>query len=148
MRFASFSGVLILASLPWLGGCELMRPNAGRLFAIESAGYAGRFRLAHDRWPSLSELEEFMCMTGRADRYGLALLTCKEVVFAPLHTRLAPAGRDLRMEFIDDEKRSVCRLRVRAPDAADRRSAFPKIVIDTSVYACPGTDEYRGGKEW
>jgi hypothetical protein len=144
VRRASFSWVLILASLSLLGGCEVMRPNAGRMFAIESAGYAGRFRLAYDRWPALSELEEFMCMNGRADRFGLALLSCRDVVFAPLRTSLLPVGRDLHMEFFDKQQQRVCRLRVRAPTAEAQRSAFPKIVIETTVFACRGGDAYWG----
>ena len=37
-------------------GCQLLRPNFARVYAVETAGYAGRFRLAHDRWPTMSEL--------------------------------------------------------------------------------------------
>jgi len=54
--YRTLAKLAIFATLvPMLGGCELLRPNVARVYAVETAGYAGRFRLAHDRWPSISE---------------------------------------------------------------------------------------------
>jgi hypothetical protein len=130
--------MLMCALLPSLGGCELLRLNEGRGFAVTSAGYAGRFRIAHGRWPDVNELEEFSCMRGRADRFGLALLFCEEVVNAPYETRLTVLGPNLRMTFLNAEHQPVCELTVLAPPARADRDVFPMIVIRTSVFACRG----------
>jgi hypothetical protein len=130
--------MLMCAWLPMLGGCELLRLNEGRGFAVTSAGYAGRFRIAHGRWPDVNELEEFSCMRGRADTFGLALLFCEEVVNAPFRTQLAPSGPNLRMTFLNAERKPVCKLTVLAPAPRADKDVFPMIVIKTRVLSCRG----------
>jgi hypothetical protein len=130
--------MLVCTLLPMIGGCELLRLNKGREFAVQSAGYAGGFRIAYGRWPNFSELEEFSCMHGRADRFGLALLTCEEVVDAPFLTQLVPSGVHLRMQFFNSAQKEVCNLTVIAPPAREDKNAFPMIVIKTTVFSCRG----------
>jgi hypothetical protein len=58
---------MVLVLLPVISGCSALRLNGGREFAIFSAGYAGRLYIAYGRWPAnVNELEEFVCMRGRA----------------------------------------------------------------------------------
>jgi hypothetical protein len=137
-RFVFTRLTLMCALLPFIGGCEVLRLNEGREFAVYSAGYAGRYRIAHGRWPDVRELEEFTCMHGRADDFGLALRSCEEVVLAPYHTRLTPNGGHLRMEFIDAAQKTVCTLEVLSPPARADKAVFPMVVIKTSVFSCPG----------
>jgi hypothetical protein len=129
------------ALLTVLGGCSLLRLNEGREFATYSAAYAGRFHIAYGRWPAnVNELEEFICMPGRADHFGLAQISCDDLVRKPYRMQLAPRGVDLRMEFQDAAKKSVCALTVFAPMARKDVEVFPMIVIRTSVFSCPGDD--------
>ena len=133
---------LVFAMILTFSGCELLRPNFAQVYAVESAGYAGRFRLAHGRWPSMGELEEFMCMHGRADKYGLGLRTCEEVVNPPYTTLMSPLGRDLQMQFFNSGRQNVCRLTVRAPEENRRDGYYPTIVIETTVFSCRGDGGY------
>jgi len=139
----TFAKLAIIAALvPTLSGCELLRPNVARVYAVETAGYVGRFRLAHDRWPSISELEEFMCMHGRADNYGLGLRTCEDVV-NPLYTlQMSSQGQDLQLQFYNSERQNVCRLTVLAPAKSELSGYYPTIVIETTVFACRGEGGY------
>jgi len=130
--------MFVCALLPLLGGCELLRMNQGRGFAIHSAGYAGGFRLAYGRWPDINELEEFSCMHGRADKFGLALLSCEQVVDAPYRTQLTPSGAHLRMQFFDSSRKEVCSLTVIAPRARADKGVFPMVVVKTTVFSCRG----------
>jgi hypothetical protein len=130
---------LLLASTLLLStGCETLRLNEGRFDATVWAAYAGRFRIAYAHWPTIAELEEFSCMEGRADRYGLALSTCEDVMNSPYRPRLAPRGANLEMLFMSAADKLVCRLTVIAPPAAADKAVFPMIVIKTTVMACPG----------
>jgi hypothetical protein len=129
-----------------LTGCEALLPraDAARVFATQSAAYAGRFRLAYGRWPaSVNELEAFMCMSGHADRFGLEQPTCDEIVNQPYRTVLMPTGADLRMRYVDSSGESVCTLRIHAPAADADTTVFPMITIRTTVFSCPGD-----GQDW
>jgi hypothetical protein len=119
--------MLVSALLPLTGGCELLRLNQGR-----------GFRIAYGRWPDVNELEEFSCMHGRADKFGLDLLTCEEVVDAPYRTQLTPSGVDLRMQFFNSTRKEVCSLTLLAPPARTDKDAFPMMVIKTTVFSCRG----------
>jgi hypothetical protein len=129
---------LACVMLSSLGGCELMKWNSGREFATTSAGYAGRFRLAYGHWPSMNELEEFMCMRGRADHFGLELKSCDEIVKPPYRTQLLPLANDLNMKFFDASKQEMCSLIVLAPPKAETTALSPSIVIKTTLLSCPG----------
>ncbi len=109
-------------------------------FSVTSAGYAGRFRIAFGRWPaSVDELDEFMCMTGQADRYELTRRTCDDVVSWPYRTVLTPEGKHLRIRYFDrSSSELVCNLQVQAPPAGARADTFPKIIINTTVFTCAG----------
>ena len=110
---------------------------AAGYFAGLHAGYAGRFRLAYGRWPAgESELEEFMCMRDRAERFKLTRVSCDEVVRLPYHTELIPEGKHLRMRFLDSTNAVLCSLRVWAPEREDRADVFPRIVITTTLAGC------------
>ena len=136
--------VLALVLLPVIGGCSVLRLNEGREFAVYSAGYAGRFRLAYGRWPaSVNELEEFVCMRGRADRFDLAQISCEELVRKPYRTQIIPRGPYLEMRFFDLAKKRVCSLKVLTPPVRSEADVFPMIVIKTSVLSCRGN-----GGEW
>jgi hypothetical protein len=130
--------VLAGVMLSSLGGCELMKWNAGREFAATSAGYAGRFRLAYGHWPSMSELEEFMCMRGRADRFGLDLKSCDDFVKPAYRTQLTPLANDLNMKFFDSSQQEMCSLTVLAPPKDETTSLSPTIAIKTTLLSCPG----------
>jgi len=130
--------MLVCALLSSVGGCGLTRWNSGREFATTSAGYAGRFRLAYGHWPAMNELEEFMCMRGRADRFGLEQKSCDAVVSPPYRTQLTSVADDLRMQFYDSAKRRMCSLRVLAPPTEVGKSIAPMIVIKTTLLECPG----------
>jgi len=130
---------MILASALLLKvGCESLRPNEGRFVATVWAAYAGRFRIAYGHWPSITELEEFSCMQGRADQFGLELSSCDDIVNSPYRPRLTPHGPNLEMHFINAAEEPVCRLTVIAPPTGADKDVFPMIVIKTTVLACPG----------
>jgi len=129
---------LILAGALLCSGCESMRPNQGRLMAASWAAYAGRFRIAYGHWPTMSELEEFSCMRGRADRFGLELSSCDDVVKAPFRPQLVPRGANLELRFTNDVHQTVCRLTVLAPPAGAEKTMFPMIRIRTSIFGCRG----------
>jgi hypothetical protein len=130
--------ILSVALMQWLPGCESLRPNEGRFVATAWAAYAGRFRIAYGRWPTISELEEFSCMHGRADSFGLQLSSCDDIVNAPFRPRLIPRGANLEMRFVDAAQKPVCRVTVYEPSANADKAMFPMIVIKTHVFACPG----------
>lgn len=136
-------GLVLLAAS---GGCSLLHLNEGRVFATYSAGYAGRFHIAYGRWPNADELEEFVCMSGRADRFGLVQISCDDLVRKPYRTQLTPRGTDLRMQFFDAAKKSVCILTVLAPPARHDADVFPMIVIKTSVFSCRGDTGEAGSR--
>ena len=81
-------------------------------------------------------------MYGRADRYGLGLRSCEEVVNPPYALQMSPQGKDLELQFFDSERQNVCRLTVRAPDKSERSGYYPTIVIETTVFACRGDGGY------
>jgi hypothetical protein len=134
------SGVLCGVAL-LLCGCQYVttRLESAAYFSITSAGYAGRFRLAYGRWPaSVNELEEFMCMRGRADQFGLARLSCDELVTLPYRTVLEPRGRDLRIRYFDSANALMCSLTLRAPRLGADAKVFPAILIESTMFSCPG----------
>jgi hypothetical protein len=134
---------LAIVCLPLLGGCESLRPNEGRFAATLWAAYAGRFRIAYGHWPTIDELEEFSCMRGRADRFGLELSSCDDIVNAPFRPSMTPRGEHLEMRFTGVDHKEVCHLKVIAPPAGADKAMFPMIVIKTSVFTCPG-----GNRAW
>lgn len=121
-------------------GCQAVEERAKSLlyFSVSSAGYAGRFRLAEGRWPAVGELEEFMCMRGRAERFGMPMLTCEQVVNSPYRIGMKPAGEDLEIRYFEPGGTEVCRLRLVAPRAGAHSDMFPKIIIRSTVFACAG----------
>ena len=125
-----------------LAGCQsLLFPKfkPALLQSMNAASYAGRFRLAYQRWPATAnELQEFMCMPGRADKFGLEQYSCDEVVEMP-RMELEPRGADLEMNFFDTSNESFCRLRVRAPPKGADTSTFPMVKIETDVFSCRGS---------
>ena len=132
-----------LVLLPIAGGCSVLRLNDGREFAVYSAGYAGRFHLAYGRWPAdVNELEEFTCMRGRADRFGLAQISCDDLVRKPYRTRLRPEDAYLEMRFFVADK-PVCTLRVLTPPVRSETDVFPMVVIKTGIFSCRGKAEAR-----
>ena len=137
---------LLLVCVASFTGCESLLPrvDSARLFASQSAAYAGRFRLAYGRWPAtVNELEEFTCMPGRADKFGLEQPSCDELIRQPYRMELAPQGADLRMRFIDAVGEPVCTLRVLAPHADVHAEVFPMIEIRTNLFSCTGD-----GRAW
>ena len=131
--------ILACALLSMIGGCELLRLNEGRVFATQVAGYAGRFRIAYGRWPAdVNELEEFICMRGRADSFDLDRIDCEELVRVPYSMQIAASHAHLQMQFFNSAKEPICRLRVLAPPADADAAVFPMIVVKTSVFSCPG----------
>jgi hypothetical protein len=135
-------------------GCQVAqeRMRAAGYFAATQAGYAGRFRLAYGRWPAdANQLEEFMCMRDRAERFKLARVSCDRVVNLSYNTELIPEGKHLRMRFRDSTNALLCSLRVRAPSSDEGSGVFPRIVITTSLAACrraPTRYSERDGKRW
>jgi hypothetical protein len=124
---------------PIAGGCSALRLNGAREFAVYSAGYAGRFHIAYGRWPAnVNELEEFVCMRGRADRFGLAQISCDELVQKPYRTQLNPREAYLEMRFFDLAKKPLCSLKVLTPPPRSVEDVFPMVVIRTSVFSCRG----------
>lgn len=110
---------------------------AAGYFAGMHAGYAGRFRLAYGRWPTGEiELEEFMCMRDRAERFKLTRVSCDDVVSVPYRTELIPEGKHLRMRFRDSTNAVLCSLRVCAPVQDVGTGVFPRIVITTTLAGC------------
>ena len=77
-------------------------------------------------------------MQGRADRFGLALATCEDVVNSPYRPQLAPRGADLEMLFVTAADKLVCRLTLIAPPPDADKAVFPMIVIKTTALACRG----------
>jgi hypothetical protein len=138
VRRDALTKVILASALLLMVGCEILRPNEGRFVATVWAAYAGRFRIAYGHWPTIAELEEFSCMRGRADRFGLELSSCDDVVNSPYRPRLMPHGLNLEMHFINAAGKPVCRLTVIAPAASADQDVFPMIVIKTTVLACPG----------
>lgn len=133
--------LLACAGVPLLGGCGLPRLNEGRQFAVYSAGYAGRFHIAYGRWPTLDELEEFVCMRGRADGFGLAQVSCDALVSKPYRTQITPQVTYLEMRFFDLDTKPVCDLRVLIPKPRDKKDLFPMVVIKTRLFSCRGNGE-------
>ena len=82
-------------------------------------------------------------MRGRADRFGLELSSCDDVVNAPYRPRMTPRGAHLEMRFVGADDKEVCHLEVIAPSAGADKAMFPMIVIKTTVFACPG-----GNRAW
>jgi hypothetical protein len=125
-----------------IGGCQLLRMNEGRALAAQMAGYAGRFRIAYGRWPTdVNELEEFVCMRGRADSFDLDRIDCDELVRMPYSTQITSRSAHLQMQFFDSAKKPICRLLVLAPPADADAAVFPMIVVKTSVFSCRGGPE-------
>ncbi len=143
MRFVVLAMVLVV--LPVITGCSALRLNGGREFAIFSAGYAGRFHIAYGRWPAdVNELEEFVCMRGRADRFGLAQISCDDLLRKPYRTELTPSETHLEMRFSDLSKKPLCSLKVLTPPPRSGTDVFPMIVIKTSVFTCRGDARAAG----
>ncbi len=120
-----------------LAGCQATVFSALKPVLVKSmttAGYAGRYRIAYQRWPTLTELEEFMCMPGRADKFGMKQMSCDDVVALP-RMDLAPRGADLEMKYFDASNRLTCRLLVRAPPKG-AGTAFPMVKIQTNLFSC------------
>jgi hypothetical protein len=136
------------ASVLALAGCQLLEGRSLSLFhfASSSAGYAGRFRLAEGRWPGVSELEEFMCVRGRADRHALPLLSCDEVVSSPYRMEMLPLGNDLQIRYFEGDQ-PVCRLRLIAPRPEPDPEVFPMIIIKSTLFSCPGRPRHRASVE-
>jgi hypothetical protein len=145
-----FAGVIALM----LGGCQLakQRMEAAGYFAATQAGYAGRFRLAYGRWPAnVNELEEFMCMRGRAEKFKLARFSCDQIVTLTYSTELIPEGKHLGMRFRDSNHSIMCSLRVWAPSPEAGAQFFPQIRISTTMTACtraPIRHNGHDGKRW
>jgi hypothetical protein len=137
-----------------LAGCQFLerRLESAAYFSATSAGYAGRYRIAFGRWPNVAELEEFTCMPGRADKFGLAQISCDEVVTLPYRTELTPQGKDLRLRyFARSDGALLCSLRLRATELGADTNTFPRIVIQSTIFSCTGsgwnrtrTDTSRG----
>lgn len=122
------------------GGCQIVESRSRSLFyfSATSAGYAGRFRIAHGRWPADSaELERFMCAAGQAEAFGLVRPDCAEAASLPYRLELVPLGADLRIRYLEDSGDAVCTLRLLAPPA-DGAAISPMIVIKSSLLACRG----------
>ena len=123
-----------------LAGCQLLerRLESAAYFSVTSAGYAGRYRIAFGRWPAnVNELEEFTCMPGRADKFGLALMSCDDVVTVPYRTELSPQGKDLRLRYFDKSNGELlCSLKLRATELGADANTFPRIVIESTVFTC------------
>lgn len=120
-------------------GCQALEARALSMlhFTATSAGYAGRFRIAHDRWPAnVNELDEFMCMAGRAEQFGLARLTCEEVVAFPYRIELQPIGDDLRIRCFESPDTPVCSLKLFAPPTDAHRKIFPALMIRSTLFEC------------
>jgi hypothetical protein len=135
------SGVLCGVAL-LLCGCQYVtsRLESAAYFSITSAGYAGRFRLAYGRWPAnVNELEEFMCMRGRAEQFGLERLSCNELVTLPYRTVLEPQGQDLRIRYFDSANALMCSLKLRAPRVGVDAAIFPAILIESTMFSCSGS---------
>jgi hypothetical protein len=141
---------LLCGAAMLLGGCQVVtaRLESAAYFSITSAGYAGRFRLAYGRWPAnTDELEEFTCMRGRADKFGMQTITCDEIVRTPYRTVLEPDGRDLRIRYYDRANALACTLELRAPPPGAEHSIFPSILIESNLFACSGRPWQRGTAE-
>jgi hypothetical protein len=131
---------LWVTALLLLSGCQAVQRHALAVFYFSevSAGYAGRYRLATGHWPAtVAELEEFACMRGRAEQYGMRRMDCAEVVALPFRTELQPVGKDLWLRYFDSANNRLCSLRLRAPPREVSRWAHPMIVIKTTVFSCP-----------
>lgn len=129
-----------MTALLALSGCQVVERHALAVlyFSELSAGYAGRYRLATGNWPAtVAELEEFACMRGRAEQYGMRRMDCAEVVALPFRTEMQPVGKDLRLRYFDTANNRLCSLRLRAPAPQVSRWAHPMIIIKTTVFSCP-----------
>ena len=82
-------------------------------------------------------------MQGRADRFGIELMECDEVVRLPYRIEMQPEGRHLRMRFYDSAHSETCSLRLLAPSGGTGMNNFPMIVIKTTVFACPGGERHE-----
>ena len=139
---------IVCCALELISGCTALRRTTltSIRLSIETAGYAGRFRLAYQRWPhDQNEMEEFMCMRGRADRFDLQQPRCEEVIHYPYRLTLVPKGRDLEIDYDDRKGMRLCSLTLRAPSADAEGTPFPTIVIEANMFSCPGNDEMAKG---
>ena len=84
----------------------------------------------------MKELEDFMCRP--ADDQDPAAMSCEDAEHSNYHADFEPRGADLRMHFFDATSEPVCSVTVRAPAGGEPDAAYPKIVIQTNVFACPG----------
>jgi hypothetical protein len=140
--------MLMGAALLPVSGCQVVERHTLSVlyFSQVSAGYAGRFRLATGRWPATTtELEEFSCMPGRAERYGLHRMSCDDVVRLPLRTEMYDEGGDLRLRYTDPAGARLCSLRLRAPASGSESALIPMLVIRTSVFSCSRSPGSTGG---
>jgi hypothetical protein len=132
--------LLLAFAMPPLAGCAVVESRMMSLsyFSATSAAYAGRFRLAHGRWPGdARELGEFVCTSDHVELSGFERGSCDDVLGLPYRLELTRDGDDLRIRYFESDA-AVCSLRLLAPPAHTDSRVFSMIVIKSTLFACHG----------